>query len=296
MRGRSDDTVATAPGPGRAALREQARDSTGWRPGPTSRGAEEHLRPQRRHPARKTSTSGASGRTVDAAAGAEQAARGRSSRRRVGLELRTQPPRDGDDLAAVPADLDQTFSAGRRAARGCNGARAWPGSGSRSPLRAGLDPEASPRRCSCPPRPRGESSTASWPRGSCRRHRRSGRPRPGSRQARRDLAARAGRTSAVAPVASEIDGVVSRRDNVNPGNSGPGGPERDGGPIAHGDLDRCQFQGDPARETCASAIGCSEVDMLRQPAGIRGRITGFTMGTGRTLSPCYLRKSPPGTS
>ena len=46
-------------------------------------------------------------------------------------------------------------------------------------------------------------------------------------------------------IVSDIDGVVTRR-NVNPGNYRPGRAKPDGRPLAHGDLDRRQLQGDAA--------------------------------------------------
>ena len=65
----------------------------------------------------------------------------------------------------------------------------------------------------------------------------------------------------------------------------PGGAEPDGGPVAHGDLDRCQLQGDAARRTCASAIGCAaRWTCTASRREYEGRITGFTMGTGQTLA------------
>ena len=65
----------------------------------------------------------------------------------------------------------------------------------------------------------------------------------------------------------------------------PGGPEPDGHSLAHGDLDRRQLQGNPARPTCGSASASrSRWTCTAADKEFEGRITGFTMGTGQTLA------------
>ncbi len=106
-----------------------------------------------------------------AAAGAKQALED-VYEARVALGLAARP--ETGDLAEVPVDLNQTFSGVREALAELVQSLAL--SVSHSPLR--------PRRPGKPSRnspaaTRRGTSTGSWS-GSCRRHRRSGRPRPGS--------------------------------------------------------------------------------------------------------------------
>ena len=85
-------------------------------------------------------------------------------------------------------------------------------------------------------------------------------------------------------VVAEIDGVVTRR-NVNPGQQRGRRAKPDGGALADRDLGRRQFQGDAAGQICASGKPVDlDVDMYGSRQRFKGRISGFTMGTGSTLA------------
>ena len=76
--------------------------------------------------------------------------------------------------------------------------------------------------------------------------------------------------------------VTSR--NVNPGNNVTAGVT-DGRPLAHGNLDRRELQGDAyLRNLRIGQPAVLHVDMYGSHKTFKGHITGFTMGTGSTLA------------
>ena len=84
---------------------------------------------------------------------------------------------------------------------------------------------------------------------------------------------------------AEIDGVVTRR-NVNPGNNVQAGQQLMAVRSLDRDLDRRQLQGDATRATSASVSGWRCSRTCTEAGGMfRGRITGFTYGTGSDAGP-----------
>ena len=206
---------------------------------------------------------------------------------RVALGLAPHP--EGKDLTDVPADLNQTFSGVREAL-----ADAAPEhDAGRLPARLRRPTRPGRPSTSSPGATRRGTSTASWS-GWSRRPPPSGRPRPSSLQARRDLA-QAELNLRYCDVVSEIDGVVTRR-NVNPGNNVSGGPEPDGRPLAHRDLDRRQLQGDAARRPAHRPAGAVRGRHVRQPAGVRGPHHRLHHGDRPDPRPCCRRRTPRATS
>ena len=84
-------------------------------------------------------------------------------------------------------------------------------------------------------------------------------------------------------VVSEIDGVVTRPQRQSR-QQRPGRAKPDGRPLADGDLDRRQLQGNAVGRPAHRPAGALEVDMYGSRQEFEGRITGFTMGTGQTLA------------
>ena len=71
-----------------------------------------------------------------------------------------------------------------------------------------------------------------------------------------------------------------------------GGTKPDGRPLAHGDLDRRQLQGNAiSRPVYRAALRC-EVDMYGSRREYDVAITGFTMGTGKPSHCCRRRTLP----
>ncbi len=101
-----------------------------------------------------------------------------------------------------------------------------------------------------------------------RMRRPSNRPKPSSKQAKRDLD-QAKLNLRYCDVVAEIDGVVTRR-NVNPGNNVQAGQKPDGRPLAHRNLDQRQLQRNPARRPANRPARALRGRHVRQPARIRG--------------------------
>src|SRR5262249_23420439 len=100
-------------------------------------------------------------------------------------------------------------------------------------------------------------------------------------QARRDLA-QAELNLRYCDVASEIDGLVTRR-NVNPGNNAAAGQSvLPVGPPPEIWIDANFKETQPADRRIGHRVRC-EVDMYGSRRKYEGRITGFTMGPGKTI-------------
>ena len=241
-----------------------------WR-GTTSSGARSSCRAEAS--ARKTSTSGAR--------------RSRSMRRRSIKPCKPsmrresawgsppQPPK-GHDLGEVPDDLDQNFSAVRQALGQLIAASAQlgytPPSWDATPKQAlevflKQDPEGNLDHIYAtliPQAPAIKQAEAKL------------------QQARRDLEL-AELDLRYCDVASEIDGVVTRR-NVNPGNNVQAGQSL----MAVRSLTEIWIDANFKETQLADLrighrVRC-EVDMYGSRREYEGRITGFTMGTGQTLA------------
>jgi membrane fusion protein (multidrug efflux system) len=194
---------------------------------------------------------------------------------RVGLGLPAQPP-TGHDLAEVPGDLDQNYSAIRQALgqlyRSACLLGFAPPSWVLSPKQAldifeRQDPERNLDRifanliAQAPSINQAETKLD---------------------QARRDLAL-AELDLRYCEVRSEIDGVVTSR-NVNPGNNVQAGQ----GLLAVRSLTEIWIDANFKETQLADLrighrVRC-EVDMYGSHQEFEGRITGFTMGTGQTLA------------
>jgi membrane fusion protein (multidrug efflux system) len=194
---------------------------------------------------------------------------------RAGLGLPVQPPQ-GHDLGEVPEDLDQTFSAIRQSL----------GQLIQSVSLLGYVPpewEATPKQAL-------ENFLKQDPEGNVERIFAALIPRaPAIKQAEAKLV-QARRELKVAEldlrycdVSSEIDGVVTRR-NVNPGNHVQAGQSL----MAVRSLTEIWIDANFKETQLADLrigqrVRC-EVDMYGSRRDFEGRITGFTMGTGQTLS------------
>jgi membrane fusion protein (multidrug efflux system) len=194
---------------------------------------------------------------------------------RVGLGLPELPPK-GKDLTDVPPDLDQNFSAVREALGGLVQTAAqfgyFPTSWSAGPKETieafyKQDPEGNLDRIfghlipQAPPIKQAEAKVL---------------------QARRDLE-QADLNLRYCDVVSDIDGVVTRR-NVNPGNNVTVGQSL----MAVRSLTEIWIDANFKETQLADLrigqrVRC-EVDMYGSRREYEGRITGFTMGTGETLS------------
>ena len=195
---------------------------------------------------------------------------------RVGLGLPAQPP-EGHDLAEVPADLDQNFSAVRQAL-----GRLAP---ERGPVR--LLPDVVGRHARSRPL---LISTSRTPRATSTGSIDQLVPEaPAVKQAEAKLLqARSDLEQAelnlrYCDIVSEIDGVVTRR-NVNPGNYVQVGQSL----MAVRSLTEIWIDANFKETQLADLrigqrVRC-EVDMYGSRREYEGRITGFTMGTGQTLA------------
>jgi membrane fusion protein, multidrug efflux system len=194
---------------------------------------------------------------------------------RVGLGLPAQPPA-GKDLTHTPVELIETYSAVRQAL----------GQLVQTAAAIGYTPnsfDATPRQTI-------ETFLKQDPEGNIERIFVKLIPQaPGIKQteakllqARRDLA-QAELDLRYCDVSSEIDGVVTRR-NVNPGNNVQAGQSL----MAVRSLTEIWIDAN-FKETqlgdlrIGHRVRC-EVDMYGAHHEFEGRITGFTMGTGQTLS------------
>jgi len=193
---------------------------------------------------------------------------------RVGLGLPERPV-EGDDLAQVPKDLDQTFSSVRQAQAALIQAAAVLGvsdSFNKSPRQMVADfykrdPEGDIDRIyadlikNAPSVKQAEAKLA---------------------QAQSELA-QAELNLKYAAVFAEIDGVVTRR-NVNPGNNVVVGQSL----MAVRSLNEIWVDANFKETQLASLrIGLPvelDVDMYGSHQRFKGRISGFTMGTGSTLA------------
>jgi membrane fusion protein (multidrug efflux system) len=194
---------------------------------------------------------------------------------RVGLGLPAQPPK-GHDLGEVPDDLDQNFSAIRRAL----------GQLYQSAAVIGYSPPA----WDLTPKQAVEVFLKQDPKGDLNRIYAALIPQaPAVRQAetklqqaRRDLVL-AELDLRYCDISSEIDGVVIRR-NVNPGNNVQVGQSV----MAVRSLTEIWIDANFKETQLADLrighrVRC-EVDMYGGRHEYEGRITGFTMGTGQTLA------------
>jgi membrane fusion protein (multidrug efflux system) len=194
---------------------------------------------------------------------------------RVGLGLPAEPPK-GHDLAEVPDDLDQNFSAVREAL----------GQLIRSAALLGFTPttwDVTPIRAK-------EIFLKQDPEGNLDHIYAAMIPQaPAIKQAeaklvvaRRDLEL-AKLDLRYCDVTSEIDGVVTRR-NVNPGNHVQVGQTL----MAVRSLTEiwidCNFKETQLADLRIGQRVRCEVDMYGRRREFEGRITGFTMGTGQSLS------------
>jgi membrane fusion protein (multidrug efflux system) len=194
---------------------------------------------------------------------------------RVSLGLSAQPP-PGHELAEVPADLDQNFSAVREAL----------GQLLQSAAQFGYMPSS----WTATPKESIEAFYKQDPGGDVNRIYAHIIPlAPGIKQAeaklleaQRDLD-QALLNLRYCDIVSEIDGVVTRR-NVNPGNNVQAGQSL----MAVRSLTEIWIDANFKETQLANLrIGqraVCEVDMYGRKQEFEGRITGFTMGTGQTLS------------
>ena len=195
---------------------------------------------------------------------------------RVSLGLAAQPP-PGHDLTEVPDNLDQNFSSVR------TGARAAP--------RVHVAVWVYPRLMERFTQNRSSRNFTSKTRTamSTRSSARLIPNAPGVKQASAKLVqARADLDQALlnlryCDIVSEIDGVVTRR-NVNPGNNVQVGQSL----MAVRSLTEiwidCNFKETQLADLRIGHRVRCEVDMYGSRREYEGRITGFTMGTGQTLS------------
>ncbi|MDR3635914.1 MAG: HlyD family secretion protein [Isosphaeraceae bacterium] len=194
---------------------------------------------------------------------------------RVGLGLPARPAQ-GDDLGQTPADLTQNFSAVREAL----------GTLLQSVAQLGY----SPSTWNVTPKEAMEEFYKLDPEGNLERiYARLIPQAPAIKQAeakllraQRDLA-KAQLDLRYCDVVSEIDGVVTRR-NINPGNNVQAGQNlmaiRSQTEIW---VDANFKETQLADLRIGQRVRC-EVDMYGRRKELEGRITGFTMGTGQTLS------------
>jgi membrane fusion protein (multidrug efflux system) len=200
---------------------------------------------------------------------------------RAGLGLLAEPPK-GQGLTDVPDDLDQTFSSVRQAMGALLESAAqlgyFPASWDATPKEAiaafykqdpepNLRPEGAVDRIyaqiipKAPPIKQAEAKRV---------------------QARRDLA-QAELDLRYCDIVSEIDGVVTRR-NVNPGNNVQVGQSLMAvRSVTEIWIDANFKETQLADLRIGQRVRC-EVDMYGNRREYEGRITGFTMGTGQTLS------------
>ena len=194
---------------------------------------------------------------------------------RVGLGLPQQPPA-GHDLSETPPDLDQNFSTVRQALGELLQSAAqfgyFPASWTATPKQAieafyKQDPEGNLNRIYArliPQAPAIKQAEAKL------------------LQARRDLD-QAELNLRYCDIVSEIDGAVTGR-NVNPGNNVQVGQSLMAvRSITEIWIDANFKETQLAKLRIGQRVRC-EVDMYGRRQEFEGRITGFTMGTGETLS------------
>ena len=194
---------------------------------------------------------------------------------RAGLGLPAQPP-EGKDLTDVPPDLDQTYSGVRMALTALSQTLAQLG----QPL---TSTDLTPQKAL-------EEFNRRVKDGNLDQHLRDLIPTvPAVMQARAELAQarhdleQAELNLRYCDVVSEIDGVVTRR-NINPGNNVQAGQSL----MAVRSLTEVWIDANFKETQLADLrigqrVRC-EVDMYGGRKEFEGRITGFTMGTGQTLS------------
>jgi membrane fusion protein (multidrug efflux system) len=194
---------------------------------------------------------------------------------RVSLGLPAEPLK-GHDLGEVPPDLDQNFSTVRQALGELYQSAAQfgysPATWTATPKQAVAafykqDPEGDINRIYArliPQAPAIKQAEAKL------------------LQARRNLD-QAELNLRYCDIVSEIDGVVTSRD-VNPGNNVQVGQSL----MAIRSLTEiwvdANFKETQLADLCIGQRVCCEVDMYGNRRELEGRITGFTMGTGQTLS------------
>ena len=207
---------------------------------------------------------------------------------RAGLGLPAQPA-NGHDLTEVPPDLEQTFS-------GCPDGAVQPG------------PDHGPARPAHGPRERhpqavpGRVSASGTPSGDVDRILEALVPNaPAVKQAEAKLLEappRPGPGRAEPPLLRRRQRDRRRGDppQRQPRQQRPGGAEPDGRPLAHGDLDRRQLQGDatggPAHRPARALRGRH----VRPPARVRGPHHRLHHGDRLRRWPCCRRRTPPATS
>jgi membrane fusion protein (multidrug efflux system) len=194
---------------------------------------------------------------------------------RVGLGLRARPEK-GNDLAEVPPDLDQNFSVVRQALAEL--------------IQSAAQIGYFPTRWDATPKQAVEDFYKQDPKGDLDKIYANLIPKaPGIKQAEAKLVqaqsdlAQAKLNLRYCDIVSEIDGVVTRR-NVNPGNYIQVGQNL----MAVRSLTEiwidCNFKETQLADLRIGQRVRCEVDMYGSRREYEGRITGFTMGTGETLS------------
>jgi membrane fusion protein (multidrug efflux system) len=196
---------------------------------------------------------------------------------RVGLGLPAKPPKGGDDaLAEVPPDLDQTYSTVRQALA--------------TLLQSVAPLNFFPASYDITPRQAVEQFYKQDPQGNLDRIYAKlieGAPAIKLARAKRDEAKadwdQAELNLRYCDVVAEIDGVITRR-NVNPGNNVQAGE----GLMALRSLTDiwvdCNFKETQLANLRIGQPAELEVDMYGSRKTFKGRISGFTYGTGSTLA------------
>ena len=196
---------------------------------------------------------------------------------RVGLGLPAKPPKGGDDaLGEVPPDLDQTYSTVRQALA--------------TLLQSVAPLNFFPASYDITPRQAVEQFYKQDPQGNLDRIYAKlieGAPAIKLARAKRDEAKadwdQAELNLRYCDVVAEIDGVITRR-NVNPGNNVQAGE----GLMALRSLTDiwvdCNFKETQLANLRIGQPAELEVDMYGSRKTFKGRISGFTYGTGSTLA------------
>jgi membrane fusion protein (multidrug efflux system) len=196
---------------------------------------------------------------------------------RVGLGLPAKPQKEGDDaLGEVPADLDQTYSTVRQALA--------------TLLQSVAPLNFFPASYDITPRQAVEQFYHQDPQGNLDRiYAKLIKDAPAIKlaEAKRDQAKadwdQAELNLRYCDVVAEIDGVITRR-NVNPGNNVQAGEAL----IALRSLTEiwvdANFKETQLRELRIGQPAELEVDMYGSHKTFKGRISGFTYGTGSTLA------------
>ena len=194
---------------------------------------------------------------------------------RVGLGLPALPP-GGHGLAEVPPDLDQTYSAVTEALGGLL----------QSAAQFGVYPaswDANPKEALAEFFRRNPGDLTQILNSFIAKAPALKQAETRLLQARRGL--RAGRTEPQLLRRRQRDRRRGDQPKHQPRQQRPGRAKSDGRPLAHGNLDRRQLQGDAAGGPADRPAGAVRGGHVRRPTKeFEGRITGFTMGTGQTLS------------